>query len=290
MTSFQNTISVIIRTRTNDSAVLELLRRLNEQTLQSLETIIVDSGSSQNLLEAFASQPNTRLIQIPGESYTSAGALNRGCVEARGSLIASLSQDALPESPRYLEALSEAFSDAAVAGAYGRQVPRADDHPLNVKDLSKTYPPQSRTQMDECWFDNCCSMFRADLWRRHPFDEAYVISEDHAWGQWAIEQGYLLRYEAEATVIHSHDRTVQWLWKRFYGEGQGLAKIHGQPMTLRRALYVMSRTIAGDWIWMWRNGRMHQALLPLVDRPVKFGALWMGYRRGRAGQSSQNMI
>ncbi len=274
-------ISLVIRTRSTTPEILAVLRRIGEQTTLPLETIVIDSGSSPDLVDQFRNRPNTKLIEIPPESYTSAGALNRACSEAKGELIAILSQDALPADAHYLESLAVAFEDPKVAGAYGRQIPREHDHPLNIKDLTKTYPPQSRTQTTDGWFDNCCSMIRSELWRRHPFDESMVISEDQAWGKWAIQNGYALRYEAEARVVHSHDRTMSWLWDRFYHEGIGLARIHGTHMTLWQAWFGASHAIIGDYVWLACNGYFLWCAASLFDRPVKYAALWAGYRKGR---------
>ncbi len=271
-------ISVVIRSRSSSGEVLHLIKCLEKQTVRA-EIIVVDSGSSAEVIESLRQMDGIVLVEISSESFTSAGALNAGCKRAHGSLIAILSQDAMPAQLTYLETLSSFFANEKLAGAYGRQIPCEHDHPLNIKDLTKTYPPQSRLQTQDCWFDNCCSMIRKDLWLEHAFDESALVSEDHEWAQWALANGHVIRYCAEAQVVHSHKRTISWLWNRFRAEGEGLGRIHGRSLPLWKMLFQMTREIVSDCLWLARRGRGMDLWRPFLDRPIKHMAYYIGYRK-----------
>ncbi|MCX7012623.1 MAG: glycosyltransferase family 2 protein [Candidatus Sumerlaeota bacterium] len=273
------TISVVIRMKTDALAALEVLDRVQAQQPAPMEIVVVDSGSSQEVQAALESRP-IRLFRIAPSEYSSAFALNRAIEEARGELIAILSQDALPADTHYLARLSAAFDSALVAGAYGRQTPRPNDHPLNRKDLETAYPPVSRAQTADCWMDNACSMIRADLWRLHPFAKEAVVAEDHEWAKWAQSQGREIRYQADAVVVHSHPRGARAMWRRSYLEGLGLAWVHQRRITLARALGRCAREVASDVVWLARHGEARFIPGSVVDRLAKHAGLYWGQRRG----------
>jgi rhamnosyltransferase len=274
-------ISVVIRTKTDDLEVIEVLDLVAGQAPPPLEIIVIDSGSTARIVAELERRAD-RLIRIPPEQYSSASALNQAIAEAGGRLIAILSQDARPASRDYLAVLARAFDSPRVAGVYGRQVAsERAKHPLIVKDLSKTYPDKSRTQTDDPWFDNCCSMIRADLWRRRPFAPEAVISEDHDWAKWAQGQGYVVKYEASAVVRHSHPRRLATIWERHWLEGRGLARVRGRGLPAPYSLFCCLREIASDMIWLLRRFHLGAMLSPILQRPVKHAALYFGYRKGR---------
>src|SRR5690606_20610260 len=100
--------------------------------------------------------------------------------------------------------------------------------PIGEKDLSRTYPEATNVQrLPDIWFVNTCSMVRRSVWETIPFREHGVITEDHLWGKEALEAGHLIVYEGHAAVHHFHHQDgLPQIWKRFYLEGIGLARIH----------------------------------------------------------------
>lgn len=273
-------VSVVIRSKTDSRLLLRILERLREQKPDVPEIVLIDSGSSTEILGQARDLVDI-VIEIPPESFNSGGALNRAIKRANGGLIAILSHDALPTSNRYIAQLAEAFDDPNTAGAYGRQIARADDHPLNIKDMENTYPPRSRVQKDDPWFDNACSMIRADLWGRRPFDESMRITEDHGWAKWAQSQGHVIRYVAEATVEHSHPRFLKRAWARFREEGRGLALLHNKSYPAWRAMFDWARDIASDALWLTRRGRILWIPASIPDRTIRRLALYLGWRQAR---------
>ncbi len=287
-------VSVIIRARSRNGDVLRLMNSLAGQSLLPHEVVLIDSGSAPDVLSTLrgwgssglahqsgASIP-VRLIEIPGHTYQSARALNHAIREATGDLMAIISQDALPANADYLLRLVEAMRDPAIAGAYGRQILEKKYSPIGDKDLTKTYPPVSRIQhAPDCWFVNTCSIVRRSLWEQAPFDEAALISEDHAWGKWAQENGYAIRYEAEAIVHHWHyDDTLRDTWKRFYNEGRGLAYIHREAPGLLVCIGRWLREMASDLLWLCRRGLPWYWPQAAIARTLKHAGLYLGHREG----------
>lgn len=279
-------IAAVIRTRTESYEVFDLLEALAQQTVPPAEIVVIDSGSSAEVLRRLAARaqggaPPLRLLTMRPEEYQSARALNRAIETTRADLVAIISQDALPADDRYLERLSGALADPRIAGAYARQVPGPGADPLLEKDLLRTYPPQARTQTaPDCWFVNTCSVIRRALWERHPFQEEANISEDHEWARWAESDGHAIRYCADAVVRHGHaHRGARPLWRRHFEEGRGLCVVHGRRPGLVAALLAWGREFASDALWLARRGRLGWIPVSLWRRAVKHAALWAGHRR-----------
>lgn len=283
-------VSVAIRSYTRTDEVLRLIDSLIVQTLCPREIVVIDSGSAPRIIAALrrmgeqGASPDgavaLRLIEIPNADFTSAGALNRAIEEARFELVAIVSQDAMPADAHYLERLAAAMAEPDVAGAYGRQVLGDEYDALGEKDLATAYPPVSRVQgRGECWFVNTCSIVRRSLWRRHAFDPGAGISEDHEWGKWATDEGFRIRYVADAVVRHYHPfPTAGMLWRRHYGEGRGLAYVHGDSPGLARSALRCGREIGADAVWLLRRGMAFELPRSVWRRAVKYLALWKGGR------------
>lgn len=295
-------VSVIVRARSRNGDIIRLMQSLCGQSLLPHEVVVIDSGTEPQYLELLRGWGRdglphqsgaiirVHLIEIPGNTYQSARALNHAIREATGDLMAIISQDALPANPDYLLKLVEAMRDPAIAGAYGRQILEEKYSPIGDKDLTKTYPPTSRTQRaPDCWFVNTCSIVRRTLWERENFDEAALISEDHAWGKWAQDQGYAIRYEAEAIVHHWHyDDTLRDTWKRFYNEGRGLAYIHREGPGLLVSVGRWLREMASDLLWLVRRGLPWYWPQAAIARTLKHAGLYLGHREGlRAARGEQ---
>lgn len=283
-------VAVVLRTKTRDPEVLEVIERLAGQSRIAAELIVIDSGSAPEIIEAFrrrVEQPapfgRVELIRIAPHEYQNALALNRAIASATAPLIAIISQDALPADGEYLAQLAGPLErDPGLAGTYGRQVLKDRFCPFGHKDLTKTYPAQSQDQSaPNAWFVNTCSMVRRALWEAHPFDHHAGISEDHEWAAWAQSRGYRVRYVAEAVVRHYHYyEGLGTLWRRHRDEGAGLRRAGFPRQRLVQALYRLVRECASDALWFLPRGW----LLAMVQSPLRRGtkhlALWWGARFG----------
>ncbi|MBI4491344.1 MAG: glycosyltransferase family 2 protein [Chloroflexi bacterium] len=199
-------VSVVIRAKNEARFIGETLAAVLDQVgTDSLEVIVVDSGSTDGTLELVRRFP-VQLIQIPPESFSYGGALNLGIQAARGAFVASLSAHSLPADRRWLAGLLQPFDHPRVAGVYGRQMPRPNATPLELVGMwmSGVTRRESRLQHDNPLFSNANSAFRRSLCLATPFDEEVGGGEDLAWARTVQAQGYLIAYEPSAAVYHSH--------------------------------------------------------------------------------------
>ena len=199
-------VSVVIRAKNEAGFIGQTLEAVFGQSgIDSLEVLVVDSGSTDSTLDLVARFP-VQLIQIPPESFTYGRALNFGIQAARGPYVVSLSAHSLPADPFWLVNLLRSFSQPLVAGVFGRQIPRSNATILELAGMwmSGVTGREARLRSDHPMFSNANSAFRRSLWLTTPFDETVRGGEDLAWARTVQSQGYLIAYEPAAAVFHSH--------------------------------------------------------------------------------------
>jgi rhamnosyltransferase len=220
-------VSIIIRTKNEAVFIGRTLEAICRQDFQEVETIIVDSGSEDatlSIAQAYAS----KIITIPPESFTYGYALNIGAGAAEGEYIVALSAHALPANHQWLSELLLPLENPLVAAASSRQIP----HPGQKLETylvfwQQLYALRIRTLVvNRYLFSNASSVFRAKLWREHPFDETVLYCEDHRWALHTQKLGYQIAYVPTSVVFHSHQVPLWAKVKRGWGELKSVVKIY----------------------------------------------------------------
>jgi rhamnosyltransferase len=107
-----------------------------------------------------------------------------------------------------------------------------------------------------CVFDDVCSAIRRSVWERIPYDWAY-FGEDLDWGKKVLEAGHSIVYTPAAAVVHSHDRSVWYEYKRTYVCHRRLYELFGLRTvpTFRDALRNALAAAPRDAAYAWRHER-----------------------------------
>ena len=203
---------------------------------------MLDSGGDDVATQAMASMgPLVRRIRIPSLAFGHGTTRNLGCGLARGSLVAFLSQDAVPADEHWLSRLAGALrDDPRCAGAYSRQV-ASPEHPRWVQTRLQRDPVGSespreqracsadaspRERLAAVRFDNVASMIRREAWRAVPFPEV-AFGEDVHWAARMIEKGHILRFVPGSRVVHSHHRGALDEFRRAFMTHRTLSRLVG---------------------------------------------------------------
>ena len=112
--------SIVIRAYNEEAHIGRLLTGISQQTYHGVETILVDSGSTDRTVQ-IAENYGAKIVQIASEEFTFGRSLNRGIQAAKGELVVIVSAHCHPVYPDWLERLLAPFSDPAVAVTYGKQ-------------------------------------------------------------------------------------------------------------------------------------------------------------------------
>lgn len=216
---------MVIRAKNEQRYIGETLAAVRAQRYRDFEVVVVDSGSTDRTVE-IAEEFGARVITMDPREFTYGRALNLGVSQSSGDLLVSLSAHATPENGHWMGSLIAGFRLPAVAGVYGRHIPRENASPFELlgMQLSGVTRREPRIQVSSARFSNTNGAFRRDLWEMMPFNERLPGAEDIEWARRVQRLGYSILYEPRAAVFHSHGEPLPRLIRR---------QLHDQPVILR---------------------------------------------------------
>ncbi|MGC9326710.1 MAG: glycosyltransferase family 2 protein [Candidatus Hinthialibacter sp.] len=231
MTKKIPSLSIVIPTLNAGEGLRQTLSALRMQDKYAqAELVIVDSSSTDGSPEC-ARQFGARVITIDRRDFNHGGARNLGVQESQGDFICLMTQDALPVGSDFLLSLAESIERENAAGGFARQIPRQDASPLVRRDVQSWIAGSEERRVMQissnnafyalspiqrylsCVFDNVASMIRREVWQETPFTRV-PFGEDIDWAYRVLCGGYKLVYEPEAVVMHSHERSPEYIFQR----------------------------------------------------------------------------
>ena len=224
-------VSILLLTKNDRRNIERLLPALFRQRgIENCEIIAVDSGSTDGSLEILRRFP-LRLEQISSQDFHHARTRNYVASLARGNLLIFLSQDAIPASNTWLQAMISNFDDAKVGAVYGRQFaqPHSSVERREVLDtiyghekLIKDPAQPNRMGYRFYHFSDANAAIRRELWEQVRFPEDLKVFEDLGIAKRILDRGWMIVYEPKAGVVHSHTHSTLGLLKRYFDIGYTL--------------------------------------------------------------------
>lgn len=257
-------VSIVVPTRDGAATLPGLLAAIRAQRYDgAVQLVAVDSASTDGT-RALLEREADVVVPIAPETFDHGLTRNLGVTRSSGALIVLTVQDAMPASEHWLAALVEPLQrDQRVAGSFARQVPRPDASGISRESLARWVaagteprtvaidPDQLQTmspveRLYHCAFDNVCACIRREVWHSHPF-RATAIGEDIAWAHEVLLAGHRLAFAPGAVVVHSHDRSLRYEFRRtrdLHGRLFDLFELRTIPSLphLARAIAVTMRT------------------------------------------------
>lgn len=274
-------ISIVIRAFNEEKHIGRLLEGVRQQTVNDVEVILVDSGSTDRTV-AIAQGYGAKVVHIQPQEFTFGRSLNQGIAAAQGRIIAIASAHVYPVYPDWLEKLTAPFTNPQVALTYGKQrgmeTTQYSEHQIFARWFPDAPLPQ---QGDTPFCNNANAAIRRSLWEQHPYDETLTGLEDLDWAKWAHGQGHAIRYVPEAEIIHIHNETPRGVLNRYRREAMAFKKIYPEAhfnlydfvrMTISNVFYDVYHA-ARERV-LWRN------LASIFwFRTMQFWGTYQGYRR-----------
>ncbi|MEW6094738.1 MAG: glycosyltransferase family 2 protein [Chloroflexota bacterium] len=275
--------SLVIRAFNEEQHIGRLLEGVRRQTVQDVEIILVDSGST-DATTAIAAQYGASVVHIPPDEFTFGRSLNLGLAAATRPLVVIASAHVYPVYPDWLERLLEPFADSRVALTYGKQ--RGDENSKFSEHqiFTRWFPDNPAPRQGHAFCNNANAAIRRSLWEQHPYDETLTGLEDLAWAKWAQEQGHAIAYVSEAEVIHVHNETPRGVLNRYRREGMAFKRIYPEA---HYSLYDFARNLLTNICFdLLHAARLRQFLRSFSSifwfRFSQFWGTYLGYRQSGA--------
>ncbi len=272
------TISIVIRCYNEEQHIGRLLSGIMQQTVQDVETIIVDSGSTDATL-SIASRYPVKIISIEPEEFSFGRALNLGCQEATGEFIVIASAHVYPVYQDWLEKLLAPLAEPKVALTYGRQrgneITKYSEHQI----FATWFPDRPNRYQSHTFCNNANAAIRRSLWEQSPYDETITGLEDLDWAKRVMAKGYRIAYVPEAEIIHVHDETPKRIYNRYRREAIALKHIYPQEQfNLWDFIRLFPTNVISDYYHAWHDGVLTQNLISIPTfRLMQFWGTYRGF-------------
>jgi rhamnosyltransferase len=267
----KNTLTVAVPTFNAENFMEEQLKAIFAQkTVRDVEVLVIDSGSSDKTVEIVQKHSKVKLHQISNSEFGHGRTRNLAVEMAKGEYILFLTQDAIPASPYWLEAMVEPFELSDKVGCVvGKQIPHANA-PATIKrevyivfkglgpddsiSLQRKNMTTEKFNLVNTFMSNTNSAVRKDLHSKIPFRDVNY-AEDQGLGIDMLDAGYYKAYAPLGAVNHSHDYGVREYFKRKFDEYVGLRKTTGYTATAGyKELFLGSiKATLQDWLFIIRD-------------------------------------
>jgi len=252
-------VTVAIPVRNGGALLCEVLAAIAAQRVdRPVELLVADTASTDGSADVARSFGAT---VVPIERFSHGGTRNLLMERAKGSHVAFLTQDAVPDGEQWLAGLLAGFelaADVALVCGPSRARPGAPTAVAREQDawfhslspdgasrLDRTREPRGPSAVTFCSSANC-AVARA-AWQRVPF-RAVPYAEDQALALDMLRAGYAKVFAPAAAVVHSHEYTALSQFRRTFDEWRGLREVHGwvQPLALAGTLLTIQSQVRKD--------------------------------------------
>ena len=208
-------IDVIIPAYRPGAEFLELIDRLERQTLPVSKILVMNTRSQVNVEKLLADRSEIQVVSLEKNEFDHGGTRDRAARLSEADYLLFLTQDALPADDHLVERLAAAFGDKRVKAAYARQLPTEDCRELERYTRNFNYPEKSRIKtaadlpelgIKTFFCSNVCAMYERETYlAQGGFPRRTIFNEDMIYAGGLIQSGYAIAYAADAEVIHSHN-------------------------------------------------------------------------------------
>ncbi len=271
--------SIVIRAFNEAEHLPRLFEGIRCQTIQDVEIILVDSGSTDATV-SIAQSYGAKICHIPSKEFTFGRSLNVGVSAATREYVVIASAHVYPVYPDWLERLLEPFANPQVGLTYGKQRGPQTAKFSEKQIFYQWYPEKSNFRQTTPFCNNANAAIRRSLWEHHPYDETLTGLEDVAWAKWLLHQGYLVAYVSEAEIIHIHRETPKGVYNRYRREGMAFKRIFPEAhFSLYDFLRLSVENIFYDvWHALKQNVPYRDLSSIFWFRLMQFWGTYRGYR------------
>lgn len=270
--------SIVIRAYNEAPHIGRLLEGIARQSVEDVEVIVVDSGSTDATID-IAEAHGANLLQIPADEFSFGRSLNLGIAAATREYVVIASAHVYPVYPDWLERLLQPFDDPRLALVYGKQRGAEGSRFSEQRIFRQWFPDADERRQRSPFCNNANAAIRRSLWQVHPYDETLTGLEDVAWAKQAQDSGSQICYAAHAEVIHVHNETPRGVYRRYRREAMAFKRIfpeaHFNAYDFARLTFT---NITSDLVAAGETQQWGQFSSILWFRTMQFWGTYQGYR------------
>ena len=280
-------ISLVIRCYNEEAHIGRLLSGITQQSVDSIEIILVDSGSTDATL-SIASHYPAKILNIKREEFSFGRSLNMGCEAATGEYLVFASAHVYPLYRDWLQRMVEPFENDRIACVYGKQrgndATKFSEHQV----FAKWFPETSDLVQDHPFCNNANAAVRRSVWETLRYDEMITGLEDLDWARKVISAGSRIAYVADAEVIHVHEESALQVLNRYRREAIAMKSIFpNEKFSFFNFLYMfLSNSLTDSRLGIERGVFWSNFRSILSFRLMQFWGTYRGYaQRGETSKA-----
>lgn len=222
-------IQVIIPIYKPDHKLIELLKKIKEQSIEDIPLLIIDSGSNDEYKSEIKNM-NCLVKKIDVKIFNHGGTRQMGAdMFPDKDIYIFLTQDAILANEKSIENIVKVFNNSNIGCAYGRQLPHKDANLFssyarlfNYKDKSYIYSINDKEKygIKTAFNSNSFAAYRRKALNEiggFPIDT--ILSEDMYVAAKMLLNKWSVAYCSDAMVYHSHNYTIWQEFKRYFDIG-----------------------------------------------------------------------
>ena len=272
--------SVIIRCYNEREHIGRLLYGVYEQTVEDIEVLLVDSGSTDGTLEVARQYPIDDVVYVSPDEFSFGRALNYGVDTADGEFCVFASAHVYPTRKDWLERLLETFEEE-IALVYGKQ--RGDDRTKfpEKRVFRRWFPDHDIERQTTPFCNNANAAIRRSVWEDHRYDESLPGLEDLDWAKRVREDGWEISYASDAEIVHVHEETARQVYNRYRREAIAHREImEDDSFTVLDCCRLFASNTVADYRAALREGELPGSLLEIPRfRLMQFLGTWRGFNQ-----------
>lgn len=287
-----NLIDIIIPTYKPDKGFMELIEKLQGQTIKPNKIILMNT--EEKYIEKFLKETdilgkydNIEIHHVSETEFDHGKTRDMGVQFSEVPYFLCMTQDAVPANEFMIGELLKVLEKKNVASVYGKQLARANSHILEDFTRKFNYPDESRIKgqkdlnelgIKTYFCSNVCAAYKREVYDKlGGFIKKTIFNEDMIYAASVIKAGYEIGYVAEAQVIHSHYYTGKQQFHRNFDLGVSQAdhpEVFQEVPSEKEGGKLVLETVK----FLIKEKKLN-LLIPFI---YQCGCKYIGYRMGKA--------
>ncbi|MED4941224.1 glycosyltransferase family 2 protein [Heyndrickxia coagulans] len=222
-------VSIIIPTLNAEKYLKKSMPILKNYIDREYELLIIDSESEDNTVQ-IAQDNGAKVINVSRKNFNHGATRNIGIDNSKGDYLIYLTQDAIPFDKGFIDKiLDPLIKNNQIGMSYGRQIPYSETSPFGYLARVINYGPESKMKSLEdvpnlgiktVFCSNSFAAYNRKILNLvGNFPTNVILGEDTYVASKMILSGYMIYYNSEAKVYHSHNYTILEEFHRYFDTG-----------------------------------------------------------------------